>query len=176
MSRLCESASVPESVIVEFALTSDEVARGFRAASFRSPRFLAVIALFALAAVAFVLGDVSEMAIILGVGVAIGIAFVVFVLPKRMVSRNPAMTAPQKVTISQTGFEQEASVGSAKLSWAAFRGLLETDGFFLLRQGTNIVIILPKRVFDHEQLQRVNSILQDAGLRNMQSSAKLGPK
>jgi len=79
---------------------------------------------------------------------------------RRFYHRNRRMFAERKVTITETGIVSDTQLGHAETTWDNYEQVCETRNLFLLYQTTDVIGILPKRVFAGQQeLEQIKSLL-----------------
>lgn len=74
-----------------------------------------------------------------------------FVIPslvfRRVYRRNPRMFGMRTIQISDTGIVADHQLGHTESAWSMYEKFHETQKLFLLYQTTDVIGILPKRVF-----------------------------
>ena len=98
------------------------------------------------------------------IAVSIFLLLMQFVVPslviRRSYRRNSRMFGMRTVTISDTGIVADHPLGHAEATWNMYEKFRETEKLFLLYQSTDLIGILPKRVFANaDDLQQVRTLI-----------------
>ncbi|HEY2114877.1 MAG TPA: YcxB family protein [Candidatus Angelobacter sp.] len=85
------------------------------------------------------------------IGFSIFLLLVQFVIPSlvfaRVYRRNSRMFGTRTVTISDAGIVSDHQLGHSEAGWNMYEKFRETQNLFLLYQTTDVIGIVPKRVF-----------------------------
>lgn len=122
---------------------------------FLRPRFLVgclVIILYS----AFLLRSENAFYHTLGIGFLgfVALLAVLGVFTAFRMARNPLVTSPVSLRITEGGLVHETAGIKTEMGWGVFRGWSETPDYFLLDYGkaSAIPMMIPKRAFSTEQL------------------------
>jgi hypothetical protein len=86
-----------------------------------------------------------------------------------VISRRKALTrsrerlcVPIDVVLSEDGFAAANPTAKQEMKWTAMAKVRETTEFFLLYYNRRVALLIPKRAFGAEDVQRVSQILRGA--------------
>jgi hypothetical protein len=83
---------------------------------------------------------------------------------RRVFRQSPNSRAPHRLAINEQNLRIVLPNSSEELRWEAFQGAHELNAEFLLMYGPRSFVIVPKRAFDREGLERFRSVLRDKHL------------
>lgn len=73
--------------------------------------------------------------------------------------QTPGLAGPRTMDISAEGLHVRSATVDSKLAWSLYSRWTETKKAFVLYQGPNIVVPLPKRVMSAEQQETLRGLL-----------------
>ena len=83
---------------------------------------------------------------------------------RRVFRQSPNTRAPRRLTINEDNLRMVLPNSSEDLRWEAFQKAHELGAGFLLMYGPRSFVIVPKRAFDNEGLERFRSVLRNKHL------------
>jgi hypothetical protein len=150
-------------VSASYVLTPDEVKRGV--GQIQSKQGLLYVWLIAIGFALIGAGHVKPHDVLgpLCIGFAVFWATLIVVGRHKAVARSRGrLCVPVDVVLSDDGFAVANPLGKQEMKWGGMAKVRETSEFFLLYYNRRVALVIPKRAFDTEDLQRVSRILHGA--------------